>query len=264
MRTDRRGLLVVTGFLLAIGVIMVYSSSAIMAGEVYGDTGYFLKRHLIFLTLGILLSGCVLSVEPEKIRRWTKPLMALTLVALVLLLVPGFGHKVSGATRWFRLGGVSFQPSEFAQLAVILYMADLLSRKRGLLEDFIQGVLPALMVLGVTVGLILAEPDLGTAVALGFVAIMVLFVAQVRWKFILPLFLSAIPLIGILIAIKPYRVRRIVGFLNPWGDPEGARWLVLWFGSASGWRCALRMVLGSWWVLGSSRFWRLRRSFISR
>lgn len=222
MRIDRQGLLIVTALLLAVGTVMVYSSSAIVAQERYGDAAYFLKRHLIFLTLGVLISGWILSLDPKNIRRWAKPLMGVALLFLVAVLIPGWGHKVSGAARWFRLGEVSIQPSEFAQLAVILYMADVLSRKRGQLEDFFHGVLPSLVVLGVAVGLILAEPDLGTAVALGFVAILILFVAQVRAKFLLPMFLASIPLIGILILMKPYRIRRMVGFLNPWADPEGA------------------------------------------
>lgn len=222
MRNDRRGLLIVTGLLLSIGVVMVYSASAVMARETYGDGAYFLKRHLLFLVVGILLAGWILMLEPGKVRRCAKPAMGIALLFLAALLVPGLGHRVSGAVRWFRVAGISIQPSEFAQLAMILYMADLLSRKRGLLEDFVQGVLPALVVLGITVGLILAEPDLGTAVALGVVAILILFVAQVRWRLVLALFLSALPIVTLLVLAKPYRVRRILGFLNPWADPEGA------------------------------------------
>ena len=208
--------------LVAFGIVMVYSSSAIYAQETYGDAAYFLKRHLLYLAIGLAGSWWVLAQEPQKLRRWAKPFMLTVLVMLVLVLVPGIGHKVSGARRWFRLGFISFQPAELAQLAIILYLADMLSRKRGLLQDFFQGVLPALTVLGATVLLTLLEPDLGTSVATAVVAILMLFLAQVRWRYLVPLFGSAIPAVAILIITKPSRMRRMVAYLNPWADPEGS------------------------------------------
>lgn len=212
----------VTSALVALGVVMVYSSSAIYAQETYGDAGYFLKRHLLYLLIGAAGFWAVLTLEPQRIRRWAKPFMGVALLLLVAVLVPGLGHRVSGARRWFRLGWVSFQPAELAQLAVILYLADMLTRKRGLLRDFFQGVLPALTVLGVTVGLILLEPDLGTSVVTAVVAILLLFLAEVRWRYLLPLFGAVVPAVAALILMKPYRVRRIMAYLNPWADPEGS------------------------------------------
>ena len=222
MRSARRWVLVLTALLVAFGVVMVYSSSAIYAKDRYGDAGYFLKRHLMYLLLGGMCAGAVLAVDPRRIRRWAKPVMAVVIGMLFLVLVPGIGRRVSGATRWFRIGGLSLQPSELAQLAIILYFADVLTRKRGLLQDFFQGVLPALVVLGVTVGLIVIEPDLGTSVATAVVALLMLFVAQVRWKILAPLILSLAPVGVALVLIKPYRVRRILAYLNPWADPEGS------------------------------------------
>ncbi len=222
MRSARRGLLIVTAILVALGVVMVYSSSAIYAQEIYGDAAYFLKRHLVYLAVGLAAFFGVLSIEEGQIRRWAKPLMALVLLMLVAVLIPGIGHRVSGARRWFKLGPFSFQPSEIAQLAVILYMADVLTRKRSLLQDFFKGVLPALVVLGLTVGLIVIEPDLGTSVATAVVAILLLFIAEVRWQILLPMFLSAVPAVVVLVLTKPYRMRRIVAYLNPWADPEGS------------------------------------------
>lgn len=222
MRSARRGLLMIMAVLVALGVVMVYSSSAIYAQEIYGDAAYFLKRHLIYLALGLFGFFAVLGIEEGRIRRWAKPLMALSLLLLVAVLIPGIGQRISGARRWFKLGGFGFQPSELAQLAIILYMADVLSRKRSLLRDFFQGVLPALLVLGLTVGLILIEPDLGTSLATAVVALLLLFVAEVRWKILLPMFLSAVPVVAVLILMKPYRMRRIMAYLNPWADPEGS------------------------------------------
>lgn len=222
MKSARRGVLIVTALLLSFGVVMVYSSSAIYAQDRYGDAAYFLKRHLIYLTLGLICAGFVLTLDPKQIRRWAKPSMGVVLVMLAAVLVPGIGHRVSGARRWFRIGGFSLQPSELAQLALILYFADVLTRKRGLLRDFFQGVLPALMVLGATVMLILIEPDLGTSIAVAMVAVLMLLLAEVEWKILMPLFLSAAPVGIALVLMKPYRVRRVLAYLNPWADPEGA------------------------------------------
>lgn len=222
VKSARRGVLVCTALLLALGVVMVYSSSAIYAREQYGDAAFFLKRHLIYLALGLVAAGAVLWLPAQQVRRWAKPLMAVVMGMLLLVLIPGIGHRVSGATRWFRIGWFSIQPSELAQLAVILYFADVLTRKRGLLRDFFQGVLPALVVLGATLVLILAEPDLGTSVAIAVVAVLLLLLAEVEWKILLPLFLSAIPAMVILVLMKPYRVRRVLAYLNPWADPEGS------------------------------------------
>jgi cell division protein FtsW len=148
--------------------------------------------------------------------------LGLALLGLALVLIPGLGHKVSGARRWFRFGWLSIQPSEVAQLAVIVYLSDLLTRKRGQLQNWIYGVLPPVIVLGATLGLILLEPDLGTAVALGLVALGLLFIAGIPPKVVAAMGLSAIPAVIGLILIKPYRVRRILAYLNPWADPEGA------------------------------------------
>ncbi len=222
MKSLRRSLLAVTALLVVTGIVMIYSTSAVYAREVYGDATYFLKRHLVYLAIGIIASIWILSLDSQQIRKWAKPLMGIALVLLAAVLIPGIGRKISGASRWFRVGWISFQPSELAQLSVILYLSDVLSRKRSQLDNFLQGVMPALIALGFTALLILAEPDLGTAVATMVVALLLLFIAGVRWRVLLPLALAAIPLVIGLIAAKPYRMRRILGFLNPWADPEGA------------------------------------------
>ena len=148
--------------------------------------------------------------------------MGMALLLLVAVLIPGIGRRVSGASRWFRIGWISIQPSEIAHLSVILYLSDVLSRKRGQLESFIQGVLPALVVLGLALLLILAEPDMGTAFAIAAVSLVLLFVAGVQWRLLLSMLVASLPLGILLVFMKPYRVRRILGYLNPWADPEGA------------------------------------------
>ncbi len=222
MRSLRRGFVVTTALLVVTGIVMVYSTSAIYAKEFYGDPSFFLKRHLMYLAVGLLLSGWVLTVDSQKIRKYAKPVMGIVLLLLLAVLVPGVGAKISGARRWFRFGPVSIQPSEIAQLAITLYLADVLNRKRAHLDSFFHGILPPMIVLGATVGLILIEPDLGTSVAIVVVAFLLLFIAGVKGTKLLPFVLASVPAVIALVAFKPYRVRRIMAYLNPWADPEGA------------------------------------------
>ena len=222
MRSLRRGFLVTTALLVVTGIVMVYSTSAIYAKEFYGDPSFFLKRHLMYLAVGLLLSGWVLTVDSWKIRKYAKPIMGIVLLLLLAVLVPGVGAKISGARRWFRFGPVSVQPSEIAQLAIMLYLADVLNRKKAHLDSFFHGILPPMIVLGATVCLILAEPDLGTSVAIVVVAFLLLFIAGVKGTKLLPFLLASVPAVIALVALKPYRLRRIMAYLNPWADPEGA------------------------------------------
>lgn len=222
LRGLRQSLLVVTVLLAAVGIVMIYSASAIQAQETYGNRWYYLERHAAYLALGAVVSGLVLAMDYQWLRQHLKGLLILSGVLLVAVLVPHIGYEVSGARRWFRLGFLSFQPSELAQVAVILYMADVLARKQDRLRSFVHGFLPPMLILGTFVGLMLLQPDLGTSVALASVVFLMLFVSGIEVIHLGPTLASAIPVLGLLIASKPYRVRRILAFANPWADPRGA------------------------------------------
>ena len=222
MKKIRTNLFVVTAILISIGVVMIYSTSSIYATETFGDGFFFLKRHVLFIFLGILSMVLIMSFDYRKLQMMTKPLIIVSSVLLILLLVPGVGREISGARRWFRLLGFSFQPSEFSQIIMIIYIADFLSRKRRTMDDFLKGLFPPLVVLGLTCFLILLQPDLGTAFALAFVVFLMLFVGGVNIKHIgLILAISAV-LFYILILAAPYRRVRVLAFLNPWADPRGS------------------------------------------
>ncbi|MDI6606188.1 MAG: FtsW/RodA/SpoVE family cell cycle protein, partial [Candidatus Omnitrophota bacterium] len=133
--------------LICIGAVMIYSASSIYAWERYGDGFFFLKRHLVFLLIGLFLTFMVMSYDYKKIRHLAKPLLLLSLLLLVLVLIPGIGREVSGARRWFRLKFISFQPSELANLAIIIYIADFIARKANLIKDFTKGFLPPIFIL---------------------------------------------------------------------------------------------------------------------
>lgn len=223
MRNTRISLLIVVLILIAVGIVMIYSSTAIYGWERFKDSAYFLKRQLIFVCLGALFSLLVMSIDYRVLIRYAKAMVLVSLFLLVLLHVPGISREISGAKRWFRLFGFSFQPSEFASLSVIVYTASFLSSK-GLerMEHFASGFLPAVIILGMVNLLILIQPDLGTVVALSIVVFIMLFASGARLKYILYICLAAMPFLYILVFSVPYRRSRIMAFLNPWADPLGS------------------------------------------
>jgi cell division protein FtsW len=206
---------------------MIYSASSIYAWERYRDSFFFLKRHLSFLVIGAVLTFLVMSIDYKKLSRWGRPLVALSFLLLVLVLIPGVGREVSGASRWFRYKFISFQPSEFANIAIIIYMADFIARKGNMIRTFFKGFLPPIVVLGAIVFLILIQPDLGSALALAVVVFIMLFVAGVRLSYLLAIVLASLPLLSVLIFSVPYRRMRIMAFLNPWLDPKGSGFQII-------------------------------------
>lgn len=227
VRNIRLNLFTVTVVLICVGIVMIYSSSSIYAGERYKDGFFFLKRHLIFLLIGGLLGFLAMCVDYKKLKHIARPLLALSFFLLVLVMVPGLGREVSGAQRWFRFKFLSFQPSELANLAVIIYLADFLSRKTIYIKTFLKGFLPPVAVLGSFALLILLQPDLGTTVSISLVAIMMLFIAGVRFSYILSLLLASLPVLYVLIFSVAYRRTRILAFLNPWLDPKGSGFQII-------------------------------------
>ncbi len=227
IRNIRVNIFAVTVVLICIGVIMIYSASSIYAFERYKDGFFFLKRHISFLAIGTILTFLVMCMDYRSFQRFAKPLLIIAFVLLVLVLIPGIGREVSGARRWFRFKFLSFQPSEFALLAVIIYIADFISRKEALIKSFVRGFLPPMLVLGGISFLILLQPDLGTTVSLAVVVVSMLFVARVRLSYIVSILLSSIPALSLLILSAPYRRARILAFLNPWADPKGVGFQII-------------------------------------
>ncbi len=208
--------------LAAVGTVMVYSSSGVYAMQELGDTGYFLKRHVLFLGAGFLAALAVMAFDYRVLRRWAKPLVLASFVVLLLVLIPSLGKESFGARRWFRLWGVSVQPSEFAKLAMLIYVSDFLARKGAEVRGFFRGFLPVLLVLGGMGGLILKQPDLGSALLITAVTLILLFIAGVRLRHLVCLVLAAFPAFYALVVRVPYRWSRVVTFLDPWRDRLGA------------------------------------------
>lgn len=227
VRNIRINLFITTVILICVGIVMIYSASSIYAWEKYKDSFFFLKRHVIFLAIGILVTFLSMGIDYKKLSKWSKPLLVVSFILLVLVLIPGLGREVAGARRWFRFKFISFQPSELANIAVIVYIADFISRKDNLIKTLFRGFLPPVLVLGATLLLILMQPDLGSTLALGIVVFIMLFVAGVRLTYLGSLILAGLPLLYILIFSVPYRRMRIMAFLNPWADPKGSGFQII-------------------------------------
>ncbi|MFA4906536.1 MAG: putative lipid II flippase FtsW [Candidatus Margulisiibacteriota bacterium] len=196
--------------LSAIGLIMVFSASPTMAMK-HGDAYYYLKRHLLYLVLGLAALYYGLKLDLENIKSKALPIMAVSVLLLLLVFIPGVGRKVLGASRWIDLGPLSFQPSELIKFSTVLFMAKWLSEK-----NFKQAIwcLPILL-------LILKQPDMGTVITIGAAVFAMLFVAGAEVRHLLALAGLAAASVLFLSLTVAYRMRRLVAYLDPWKDPQG-------------------------------------------
>jgi cell division protein FtsW len=214
--------LAVTAALALIGLVMVFSASAVVAGNRFHDPAYFLKRQIAWLTFGFLLLHLGSRIDYLVWRRLALPILGLTTALLVAVLVPALGSTVNGARRWFRIGPISIQPAEIAKLAVVLYLAGYLARKEGRLRELVTGFMPPLVVVGLFGLLLLLQPDLGTAVVMGLLTLALLYAADARLVHLL----GVIPVSAVIGAVaiwkSPYRWQRLLAFLDPSKDPTGA------------------------------------------
>ena len=208
--------------ILAIGVVMVYSASAVAAFHDYGDSYYYVKRQLIFAVLGIASMFVTMNVDYTFWRKWAVPALLVCFGLLVIVLVPGVGVVRGGARSWLGIGSLGIQPSEFMKLAMILFIAKLLSERQNQITDFTKGLLPPLGILGAAFALIMLQPDLGTGTVMIGAALLAIYVAGARLSHLAGLAMIGVAgLVGLILA-APYRLQRITAFLDPWQDPQGA------------------------------------------
>jgi cell division protein FtsW len=205
--------------LLIFGVVMVYSSSAVSAYVNFNDSYYFLKRQIIWVTLGIMAMLFTLNLDYHVWRKLAAPILIATLVLLILVLIPGLGKVVNGARRWLGFGSLYLQPSEIAKLSMVLFSAASLARNQEKINKFVKGLIPQLFMLLVVFGLILKEPDLGTALAIGGTVFVMLFAAGAKLSHLTSLGLVGITGIIAAIILEPYRLKRLLAFSDPWADP---------------------------------------------
>jgi cell division protein FtsW len=220
-------LLVATAMLVITGLLAVYTSSFAVGYHEFGDTNYFVGRQAVFALLGVIAMVVFMRLDYNRLRAWSVPMLLLALAGLIAVLVPGLGVERNGAARWLELGPVSFQPSEFAKLAVIIYIAAWLASRGKDIHQFSLGFVPFVLLLGIVGGLIIAEPDMGTTIII-FVTASTLF------------FVAGAPLshLGLLIAVggaisyavilqRDYQMDRLAMFVNPQSDADGSGFQII-------------------------------------
>ena len=214
-------LLGLTFLLLLFGTVMIFSASQIVAYSQTNDSYYYLKKHLIALFMGLIGLYLFSRANYKALNKYSLYLAIVSLILLVGVLIPGIGTKAGGSSSWFDLGILNFQPSEFAKLTLIIFVASLLSRKDKDLSQLKELLLPLAPLLGLFLLLMILQPDLGTAIALAFTVLAMVFIAGAKNAHILGLLLTGVFGTVLLVLQKPYRVRRILAFVNPWDDPYG-------------------------------------------
>ncbi len=217
----------ITLALVVFGVIMVYSSSSFFADINFGDQFHFFKRQLAWAVLGFIGMQMTTRIKYWKYKDLIPLIAMICFSTLILVLIPGIGVKINDARRWISLGITRFQPSELSKICIVIILAWLLERKGKKISSFKQGVLPALMIIGLASVLILVQPDLGTSVIVAFTGFGMLFVAGLTVPHMMGLIVSGAGIIVAAIAFKPYRMRRFLTFLDPWADPSNAGYQII-------------------------------------
>ena len=207
--------------LLSIGVIMVFSASEVTAHERLDDTFYYLKKQIVWAMLGIAAMISVMKIDYWKYKKWAIPFLIGAFILLIVVLLPGLGTNVKGAQRWLSFGPLRLQPSEVIKLALVIFMSYSLAKHKDRIKNFLTGMLPFLAILGLACGLILLQPDLGTAVSAAGTVYIMLFAAGARGKHLFYLALSGLAAVAAAIVLEPYRMSRFLAFLDPWADPQG-------------------------------------------
>jgi cell division protein FtsW len=208
--------------LACIGVLMVYSSSIADSYAYYGSAMYFFQREVVWVVVGLLAVAVVLRIDYHRLQSVALPVFGISLVMLVLVLAPQFGHAAGGARRWFSIGGgVTFEPSELMKLAAVIYMAAWLSSKGEGIRNIKRGLFPFGLIAGLMAILIIRQPDLGTAVVLTTTVIAVFFVSGANMLHMLIVGLASTGIGWFLAQSSSYRYGRLTAFLDPWKDPTG-------------------------------------------
>ena len=219
-----RLLMVVTLILVGLGIVMVYSSSAIRAQERLGDSTFFLKRQLIWAVLGFMAMFWIMGRDYRTLRRYAPLLYLLSLFLLLLVLVPSVGVKINGARRWLRIFSLSFQPSELAKFSMVIFLAHFFSKREDKVERGIEGVLSPLFLSAIPFSLIALEPHLGAAIIVALLALLMGFVAGTRLSHLTLTGISLLPVVFIVSAGLPHVKTRVWALLDPSQVPAHARY----------------------------------------
>jgi len=206
---------------------MVYSASAVWAAYKFDDSFFFAKRQLLFAGLGIVAMFFIMNVDYWTWRTWSKVLLIICFLLLIAVLIPGVGMVRNGSRSWIGVGAFSIQPSEFMKLAMIAFLAKFLSENQKKITSLKKGLVPSLGLVFLAFGMIMLQPDLGTATVMVGTCIAMIFIAGARISHFVGLGLIGFVGFAGLILSAPYRIKRITSFLDPWEDPLGSGFQII-------------------------------------
>jgi cell division protein FtsW len=224
---DLRIFLAIIGCLITIGFLFIYSSSSVYALEKLGSSTYFVKKQIIGLILGCMALIIARLIPLNVVKKNSPYVFFGSLFLTMLTLIPPFSLRIHGSSRWIKLGLLSFQPSELLKISMIIYVAYFLTKKEKKINSFVHGYLPFLTIVGLACLILLKQPDFGLAVTLGSTVFIMLFIAQFRAMHLLATCACALPILVGLVYFFPYRLKRILTFLNPWEDPQGSGFQII-------------------------------------
>lgn len=206
--------------LVVFGVFMVFSASKYQAEIVYGDSYYFLKKQIIGVALGLCAMVILLFVPVEKLKKFDWLFLALSIIGLILVFIPGLGKSNYGASRWINLGPITIQPSEIAKFGFIFFSASKLSSLKTDPKNF-RSMIPTLLSGGLVCLLIILEPNMSITMCVGLCMLVMLFIGGCSLKQFFMLLIPVACIVPLLIIIEPYRLKRLTAFLDPWSSPLG-------------------------------------------
>lgn len=218
-----RIIIYITVALLVMGWIMVYSSSAVMAEITYNDSFKFIKKQVLFSLIGLIGMVGAMKLNYRRLSAWAYPILVLSILLLFLVLIPGLGLslRVGVARRWLMTPWFTFQPSEVGKLALLIFIAYSLAKKGDRIKEFLLGFLPIIAISGIMILLVILEPDMGTAIFMGILTMILLFTGGTRVSYLLTIPLIAAPVLYFFITHFHYGYRRLMAFLHPWEDVQG-------------------------------------------
>ena len=224
----RKVLIIISSLLLCIfGLIMIYSSSNIWASYKFNDAYYYVKHQAFFFIIGSIAIFILSKIDYKLYYKHSNKILLVSLILLILVLIPGIGKVRNGSRSWFGIGSFGFQPSEIAKLALIIFTSKYLANNEKDVKNIFKGVFPILIIIFLFFGLIMLEPDFGTGMVIVSTLFVMLFASNIKFSFFGYLGLLGIMGIVALIIAAPYRMARIVSFLNPWSDPLGTGFQII-------------------------------------
>lgn len=228
MSKEARLLFIVTYMLVAIGIVMIYSASGVLAHDWYGNEMFFLIRQVLYVLIGTIGFFAAATLPVNFYKQNARAFMLLSIMLLVTVFLPVVGHSAGGARRWIHIGGFQFQPVEFAKLACCIYLADYLGRKIAWVKKGdIKVFVPPLILIGIVCVLTLLEPDLGSVAFIVMTTAVIFFVSGLQLRYVAGAVAVLVPAFYFLIIRVPYRLNRLEAYLNPWDDPQGTGFQII-------------------------------------